>query len=228
MKPRAPAAFTLTELLIVIAIIALLTAILFPTFFAVRGKARETSCSSNLRQLGQAFAMYAQDFDDQFPFAGDPIDKNFPALWSGKPHEKEIATLQPLTTVLDSYVKQKSLWQCPSDIGFERGGSSETIPFDTRPSSYDTQGTSYYYHTNFPLYRDPFSGIQAWNSAAPHEERGASDIVYLYDGTGIWHGGYVLNTRRYNSLYVDGHVRALPRDAFSAAFALTFTQPTGN
>jgi prepilin-type N-terminal cleavage/methylation domain-containing protein len=52
------AGFTLTELLVVIAAIA---AILFPVFARVREEARQTTCTSNLRQLGLAFAQYAGD-----------------------------------------------------------------------------------------------------------------------------------------------------------------------
>ena len=61
MKLRA---FTLIELLVVIAIIAILSAILFPVFAQAREKARQTTCLSNLKQLGLAHLMYAQDYDE--------------------------------------------------------------------------------------------------------------------------------------------------------------------
>ncbi len=58
--------FTLIELLVVIAIIAILAAILFPVFAQARTKARQTSDLSNLKQLGLAWLMYAQDYDETY------------------------------------------------------------------------------------------------------------------------------------------------------------------
>jgi prepilin-type N-terminal cleavage/methylation domain-containing protein/prepilin-type processing-associated H-X9-DG protein len=60
-------AFTLIELLVVIAIIAILAAILFPVFARAREKARQTTCVSNLKQIGTAVLMYAQDYEETLP-----------------------------------------------------------------------------------------------------------------------------------------------------------------
>ena len=67
MNSRKNAAFTLIELLVVIAIIAILAAILFPVFAQARDKARQTSCLSNMKQLGLGEMMYIQDYDETFP-----------------------------------------------------------------------------------------------------------------------------------------------------------------
>jgi prepilin-type N-terminal cleavage/methylation domain-containing protein len=61
-------AFTLIELLVVIAIIAILAAILFPVFAQARAKARQATCTSNLKQLNLGVQMYMQDYDANFPY----------------------------------------------------------------------------------------------------------------------------------------------------------------
>jgi prepilin-type N-terminal cleavage/methylation domain-containing protein/prepilin-type processing-associated H-X9-DG protein len=71
----SPAGFTLIELLVVIAIIAILAAILFPVFAQAREKARSSTCLSNQKQIGLAFGMYGQDYDETFP-APVLTDKN--------------------------------------------------------------------------------------------------------------------------------------------------------
>lgn len=59
--------FSLIELLIVIAIIAVLTAILLPVFNKARDSAKKINCSSNLRQLSFGYAQYLNDNHDYFP-----------------------------------------------------------------------------------------------------------------------------------------------------------------
>ena len=91
-------AFTLIELLVVIAIIAILAAILFPVFAQAREKARAISCVSNMKQLGTAITMYAQDYDENYP---NGVQNDW---WM----DTWIRTTQP-------YVKNFQVYRCPSD-----------------------------------------------------------------------------------------------------------------
>ncbi len=62
-----PVAFTLVELLLVIVIISLLASLLAPATQRVLARARSTQCVSQLRQLGHAINLYAQDNNQRFP-----------------------------------------------------------------------------------------------------------------------------------------------------------------
>ena len=92
---RAPG-FTLIELLVVIAIVTILAALLFPVFARAREKARTASCASNLRQIGVATSLYAEDADGTYPPRYD-IHANF--WWD----------------LVDPYVRDLNLWYCPSE-----------------------------------------------------------------------------------------------------------------
>ncbi len=122
MRNTRHAGFTLIELLVVIAIIAILAAILFPVFARAREKARQANCTSNLKQIGLAVEMYAQDHDGLLPLANQypaepPPDDGYHQGPPGIQH------------VVEPYTKNQQIFKCPSD----------------RDNMYTTQGTSYDY-----------------------------------------------------------------------------------
>jgi prepilin-type N-terminal cleavage/methylation domain-containing protein/prepilin-type processing-associated H-X9-DG protein len=110
ITPRRVFGFTLIELLVVIAIIAILAAILFPVFAQAREKARQASCLSNLKQIGNSARMYAQDYDETwvpFSYQSYIAGTNSPAWGAGWGMYYYTMTLQP-------YVKNIGLFVCPS------------------------------------------------------------------------------------------------------------------
>jgi prepilin-type N-terminal cleavage/methylation domain-containing protein/prepilin-type processing-associated H-X9-DG protein len=94
IRSQRCAAFTLIELLIVIAIITLLAAILFPVFARARENARRASCQSNEKQIALGLIQYSQDYDERLPhYTTDPDEIWFNAIYP--------------------YVKNYQIFRCP-------------------------------------------------------------------------------------------------------------------
>jgi prepilin-type N-terminal cleavage/methylation domain-containing protein/prepilin-type processing-associated H-X9-DG protein len=107
MKTKRARGFTLIELLVVIAIIAILAAILFPVFAKAREKARQTTCASNLKQLGMAYLQYTQDNDEVTPI----IMTNPYGGYQCWPYAQY------------QYIKSFNVFKCPDDVRSSVGSS---------------------------------------------------------------------------------------------------------
>jgi len=101
ISPAKRVAFTLVELLVVIAIIAILAALLLPTMGRAKRAAQATACISNLRQLGIALTLYVDDNNDHLPYCAllPSVNTNLPAI----------------TVPLMPYLKSPDVFRCPAD-----------------------------------------------------------------------------------------------------------------
>ncbi len=231
LRPVRVRAFTLIELLVVIAIIAILAGIIFPVFASVRGKARQATCQSNLRQIGMAMQMYAQDYDGQLPWAKDASDQAVKAMWPPQcwPTIEAMPFLHPWKSgegAMDAYVKNRQIWRCPSDTGFTEldnnfdPATGEPRKMYARPTMFEAFGSSYLYRTEISFRQKSLDGLSGWRRGPDGQwsEVGAAEINVLFDGNGSWHGATLFPQKRYVVLFADGHSKSRSYDQYQEAW----------
>ena len=131
MRLRSPAklrhtAFTLIELLIVIAIIAILAALLLPALARAKQKGQESTCLSNLRQIGLGFSIYLNDNNDHF-FDERPLKSSLPGgyrPWTSWPPSDPRAGWA--ATTFQNILPNFALWSCPAAVNSATGNAMES------------------------------------------------------------------------------------------------------
>ena len=210
--------FTLIELLVVIAIISILAAILFPVFAQAREKARQTSCLSNLKQIGTATLMYVQDYDETYPMfqyrAADGL------VWWAT-FKADSGAIDKTRGLIFPYLKSGEIQKCPSYTGKANlGGAGYGYNYVYLGSNGGYGGPPTY-----DLLMPPASEAQI--------ERPAEMIVFAdamtnwpppgknetlsIEKPSNWYG-YPSIDFRHNGfadfVFADGHVRAIKEEAF--------------
>lgn len=153
------AAFTLIELLTVIAIIGILAGILIPTVGKVRQSARNANCISTLRQLGAAFYLYAQDYKDLLPAGGSS------PVW--------LSALRPYLGAASSNSPIELRFRCPTFQAI----FSQYYP-DKNPNT-EVFRLGYQYNRNLgDAFKRPLSQVQnpsrtpiLWDSPGAHNDQ---------------------------------------------------------
>ncbi|PQV62538.1 hypothetical protein B1R32_13025 [Abditibacterium utsteinense] len=189
--------FSLVEILIILSVICILSAIIFSTFSRVRERAHRSTCQSNLRQIGMALQQYVSDNSGAYPFwfneslPGNPPPNSYPGIgWSVR---------------IQDYLKNVDLLQCPSD--FRYGTKNPNLG----ASSNDPAYTDYSYNllmsgllesklsipTRTVVVSDYIPGA-AWNIFGELSDEGR---ITGFLGNSNRHSGWK------NCLFVDGHVK---------------------
>ena len=168
------------------AVIGVLAAILLPVFAQAREKARETSCLSNLHQLGSAVALYCTDYDEHVPFALDGYAKEHFAEFYPDAIVPIAAIMPDIVPTIQPYVQSRLVFRCPSE---------HPIPTHIDINYYQQYGSSYSYAV--------YPALLNWTL----EDYAQPSQQLLLSDHDAWHGGSDYSDFRINVLFADLHTK---------------------
>ena len=192
--------FTIIELFIVISIIAILAAMLLPALNSARRKAQTISCRGNLKQIGQAFSMYAGENKDHYPVG--TYDAGFTPLNSWVVSVKEQLHIR-------GDIPRNSAFACPTQLPFH--------PNKVYSENNISYGVYYQDRAPFAWGRDfkTYPGCKAGSVKMPSRIIGAADSRSGNTGNQRYLGRFELSSTYYvslrhakkaNAVFLDGHL----------------------
>ena len=153
MKKNKPFGFTLIELLVVISIIAILAGIALPVFGEVQTRGAQTKALSNAKQVGTACKLFAMDYNGNFPYYLDPVERR------GEPQDAN----RVLQTLIPDYLPEKGVFSIPKSAYCKKRASSGSGELaQSKLDSGDNEwayvaGLSDTSNSRFPLLADGFA-----------------------------------------------------------------------
>lgn len=244
-KSFQPRGFSLLELLTVVSTIAVLAALLFPILSKAKTKAQRTTCLSNLRQLGFAWALYRDDNSDYIAesYPGETGDN--PDVWV-KGDMKKLNEAGNADLIrqgkLFPYNGSVPLYHCPADRGVSIGG--KLVPTVRSYSMNCFMGARPLSRVPIPSTAGDYVPFYAKGADIPHPEqmwvlleedqRSINDGFFVTDPKGqIWFDWPAISAARHNYSYAlnfaDGHSAIWRvRDPRSLRVNITKTEQPGN
>jgi prepilin-type N-terminal cleavage/methylation domain-containing protein/prepilin-type processing-associated H-X9-DG protein len=192
-------AFTLLELLVVIAVIAILASLLLPALSRARQRAWTVACISNLRQWGVATMVYASDNGDLLPKDGAPNGASTTEGWYiDLPRAMGIDTYDQLPWRTNAAIDPgRTVWICPANTRRSNGNNL------------------FHYCLNLHINR-----IGSGNQVRHGDLDDTSSLIWLFDNGGLagvaqWNNVHTnLHTGGANFLFLDGHAERFPATAY--------------
>jgi prepilin-type N-terminal cleavage/methylation domain-containing protein/prepilin-type processing-associated H-X9-DG protein len=203
--------FTLIEILVVIAIISILAAILFPVFARARENARRASCLSNLKQIGLGIMQYTQDYDERYPLCirgqwGNPAaytkvtDPSLPGAHFKTNDGSNYDHWFTWMDMVQPYIKSWQVFVCPSA---------------TNNAIYPSYGYNYYlrsYSVSMSEIESPSLTVLSMDDNDQYNLISvscASAGVWIVDTTASRHQWVAPHLEGSNFIFFDGHAKWL-------------------